>query len=91
MSPRKRIPKDLVQSRYLAIAQLFYDLRMALGLTQVEFAKLVGMSQPLISKVEKAHMPPSLKAFLGAYRAAMVLPNREVLKRFERFMAIGQV
>lgn len=36
------------------IAQLVYDLRTGRGLTQAQFAKLVGTTQPVIARLEDA-------------------------------------
>ncbi|MCG3152426.1 MAG: hypothetical protein GEEBNDBF_01724 [bacterium] len=38
----------------LDVAQLIYDLRTARGLTQKELARLVGTTQPVISRLEDA-------------------------------------
>jgi len=36
------------------IAQLIYDARTAVGLTQVELARLIGTKQPVIARLEDA-------------------------------------
>lgn len=57
----KEIKKDLELktrlgkiSKALDIAYQIYDLRKEKGLTQTQFAKMIGVSQPNIARIEKA-------------------------------------
>lgn len=69
------------------------DLREALGISQIAYAELLGMSQSIISKLEAGHLPPSLMAFLRAYRLARMNggEHEETVLEFERFMINGKI
>lgn len=49
------LKKDLRRAREaIDIAQQIYDLRKSHGLTQTQFAKLIGVSQPNVARLESA-------------------------------------
>jgi len=54
----------------MKVADVFYHLRKALGLTQQQMAKRLGCSQGLLSKIENG-LEPELKIFVAAYRIAV--------------------
>jgi ribosome-binding protein aMBF1 (putative translation factor) len=56
------------------VAQLIYDRRVAAGLTQKEFAKLVGTTQSVISRLEDADYEGHSLAML--HRIANALGQR---------------
>lgn len=88
--PRKRaLPAN---PKHAETARLMRDLREALGISQIAYAELLDMSQSIISKLEAGHLPPSLKAFLRAYRAARGLGDMGgIAIEFENFMVSGKL
>lgn len=50
---KKRLKNIEQEGKRIEIAQQIYDLRTQRGLSQKEFAKLVGMKQSVISRLER--------------------------------------
>lgn len=89
---RKHFAEPDAYAEHAQTAALMLKVRVALGMNQVAFAKAIDMSQPLVSKMEFGDLPPSLKAFLNAYRLARGIDGGEALMiEFENFMVDGEV
>lgn len=97
MSPRKPRRKYTPKSQDLhtETAALLRALRAEADLSQTEFAKALGASQSVVSKLEHGHLPPSLLAFQGAYRLARSITDRTGDAKHEhallKFLAEGRV
>lgn len=92
MTSRKRAPRiPKLPKTYSETARILGDLRAALGLSQGEYAKLLGMSQPLISKLEAGTMPPSLKAWQRAYQEGLRADEWEITAAMDGFMENGRI
>lgn len=53
-------------------------LRLSLGLTQAEVARLAGVSQPLIARIEKGSVDPRLSTLRGVVEALNGAERRKV-------------
>ena len=57
--------------------QQFRSLRKALGLTQAELADRLGMTQPMVSRIERGEREPTNQ------QGAAILLLRELLTKWE--------
>lgn len=79
-------PHELVSGRdnrlEVSIGSQVRDLRRKLGITVVELAKLAGLSQGMLSKIENGSISPSLGT-LKALSAALNVPVTSLFREYE--------
>jgi predicted XRE-type DNA-binding protein len=76
---KKRLAAIKKARQKLAIAQQIYDLRTKAGLSQAEFAELVGTKQSVISRLEDADYEGYSLSMLSRIAAAC---NQQLQVRF---------
>lgn len=66
--------------------ELMKRLRKKLGLKQICFAEILGISQGCLSKIEAGHLDSSLEAFLIGYRIVRKHRLHALIAEFESFV-----
>lgn len=70
----------------MTCAELFVKLRYELALTQVEYAKLLGLAQGTVSKIEAGKQDPALDAFRRFFKVVLYLGSAQLFEEVNRFL-----
>jgi DNA-binding XRE family transcriptional regulator len=68
------------------IGNLYKELRIASGMTQLDWARKLEISQSALSKLENGKLEPSLSAFCIGYQQAHTLPLQVFRDRFNALL-----
>lgn len=81
------VPYPLHDPEYSVFVQILRDLRLELGVTQVQLAERLHVDQSLVSKVERRERRLDV-AELRRVCVALGVPLTDFVARFERALAL---
>ncbi len=81
------VPYPLHDHEYSVFVQILRDLRLELGVTQVQLAERLHVDQSLVSKVERRERRLDV-AELRRVCVALGVPLTDFVARFERALAL---